>query len=261
MVSSVEEGRGSSISSSSISSRNWGIDNRGSLDLAGNSSVDFMKRLSYDSRGSGLLDNGLTRDSNRDGDIVRGIHMDWDRDLNNVILVDWGIIGDVDLTLNQDRGLDIVDLNLFLDDGGIVGNRSLEDSWDSNGKMRGGGLEDPGVVARDIAGLSKVDLLGDNGGRLVDSGDSRSLSSGGEWCRGCWSNIRGLREGGNITGNKSMASRGRSKALGGTNSNTSRGNTSSQRCGSQAKTGIGWGSTSHGQDKGKSNERSHVASC
>ena len=58
----------------------------------------------------------------------------------------------------------------------------------SNGKMRGGWLEDPGVVARDIAGLSKVDLLCDNGGRLVDSGV-------------------------NITSNKSMASRGRSKAL------------------------------------------------
>ena len=54
--------------------------------------------------------------------------------------------------------------------------------------MRGGWLEDPSVVARDIAGLSKVDLLGDNGGRLVDSGV-------------------------NITSNKSMASRGRSKAL------------------------------------------------
>jgi len=250
MVSSVEEGRGSSISSGSISSRNWGIDNRGSLDLAGNSSVDGMMRASYNSWGSGLLDNGLTRDSNRDGDIVRSIHMDWDRDLNNVVLVYWHIIGDVDLTLNQDRGLDIMDLNLFLDNGGIVGNRSLEDSWDSNGEMRGGGFQDPGVVARDIAGLSKVDLLGDNGGRLVDSGDSRSLSSGGEWCRGSRSNIGGLWEGSNITSNQSMAGRSRSEALGGTNSNTSRGNTSSQRCGSQAKTGIGWGSTSHGHDKG-----------
>ena len=98
--------------------------------------------------------------------------MDWDRDL----------------ALNQNRGLDIMDLNLVLDDGGIVGNRCLEDSWDSNREMRSGVFQDPGVVARDIAGLSKVDLLGDNGGRLVDSG-------------------------GNITSNKSMASRGRSKAL------------------------------------------------
>jgi len=258
----VEEGRGSSIASSSVSSRDWGIDNRGSLDLASDSSIDGMMRFSYNSRGKGLLDNGLTGNSNRDGDIVRGIHMDWDRDLNDVILVYWDIIGDVDLALNQNRGLDIVDLNLLLDDGGIVGNRSLEDSWDSNGEMRGGGFQDPGVVARDIAGLSKVDLLGDNGGRLVDSGDSRSLSSGGEWCRGSRSNIGGLWEGSNITSNQSMTSRGRSKALGGTNSShRASGKASSQRCGSQTKTGIGWGSTSHGQDKGKSNERSHVASC
>jgi len=250
MVSSVEEGRGSSVASSSVSSRNWGIDNRGSLDLTGDSSIDGMMRFSYNSRGKGLLDNGLTGNSNRDGDIVRGIHMDWDRDLNDVILVYWDIIGDVDLALNQNRGLDIVDLNLLLDDGGIVGNRSLEDSWDSNRKMGGGWLEDPGVVARDIAGLSEVDLLGDNWGRLVDSGDSRTLSSGGEWCRGSRSNIGGLWEGSNITSNQSMAGRSRSEALGGTNSNTSRGNTSSQRCGSQAKTGIGWGSTSHGHDKG-----------
>merc|ERR1719348_1834233 len=150
-----------------------------------------------------------------------------------------------------------MDLNLFLDNGGIVGYRSFEHSWDSNGKMGGGRLEDPCVVARDIAGLSKVDLLGDNGGRLVDSGDSRSLSSGGEWCRGSGSNVGGLREGCNITGNQSMSSRGRSKALGGTNSS----HRTSSITSSQTKTGIGWGSTSHRQDKGKSNKRSHVASC
>merc|ERR1719244_440012 len=214
-------------------------------------------RVSFNSGGKSLLDNGLTGDSNRDRDIVRGINMDWGGDLNDVILVDWDIIGDVNLALNQDRGLDIVDLNLFLDNWGIVGNGSLEDSGDSDGKMRGGGLEDPGVVARDIAGLSKVDLLGDNGGRLVDSGDSGTLSSGGERCRGRRGNVGGLREGGDITGNQTMASRGRSKALGGTNSS----HRGSQRSGSQTKTSIGWGSASHGQDKGKSDKRSHVASC
>merc|ERR1740128_1579155 len=99
------------------------------------------------------------------------------------------VIGDINATLNQDGVLDLVDLNLFLDDGGVVSNGSPQDSGDRDGKMRGGGLEDPGGVAGDEAGLVEVHLLGDHGGGLVDGGDTGCLGGGGEGSRGSRGNV------------------------------------------------------------------------
>lgn len=248
----MEEGRGSGISSMGISS--MGIsstdsrgNNRGILDMASDSSIDGMTGVGHNSGGNSLLDNGLTGDSNRDRDIVRGINMDRGGHLDDVVLVDRGIIRDGNLTLNQDRGLDIVDLDLFLDDGGIVSKGSLEDSWDSNGQMRGGRLQDSGVVSRDIVGLSKVDLLGDNGGRLVNSGNSGSLSNSGVRGGGSRFNIRSLCKGGDSTSNQTMSSRGGSMALGDCRASSISSNT--QRGGSQSSCGIGRGTIGHGQEK------------
>merc|ERR1711915_965678 len=70
----------------------------------------------------------------------------------------------------MDWGLDIVDLSLGLDNRGIDSLGSLEDSWDSNWKMGGGWLMDLGGISRNIAGLSIVNLLGDNWCGLVSSG-------------------------------------------------------------------------------------------
>merc|ERR1719347_2195753 len=98
--------------------------------------------------------------------------MDGGGDLDNVGGGEGGIVGDGNLTLNKDGGLDIVYLNLAVDDGSIDGLGSLEDGGDLDREMRGGRLQDSGVVSGDIAGLSIVDLLGDDGLRLVDSGDS-----------------------------------------------------------------------------------------
>jgi len=168
LVSSVVgNSRGTGIStmgksSMGISSTDSRGNNRGILDVSSDSGVDSMKRVGHNSRGNGLLDNGCSSNSHRDWDIVRGINMDGSGHLDDVVLVDSNIIRDFNSTLNQDRGLDIVDLDLLLDDGCIVSNGSLEDSWDSNGQIRGGRLQDPGSIARDIVGLSEVDLLGDN---------------------------------------------------------------------------------------------------
>merc|ERR1719320_2338344 len=52
---------------------------------------------------------------------------------------------------------------------------SLEDSWDSDGKMGGGWLVDPSGVSGHIAGLAEVHLLGDHRGGLVDGGHSSTL--------------------------------------------------------------------------------------
>merc|ERR1719471_1170372 len=63
---------------------------------------------------------------------------------------------------------------------------SLEDSWDSDGEMGGGGLVDLGGVSGDVAGLAVVNLLGDNGSGLVNGGDTGALSMGGvrDWGMG-----------------------------------------------------------------------------
>merc|ERR1712123_268430 len=50
--------------------------------------------------------------------------------------------------------------------------------------MGGGWLVDPGGISGHIAGLSKVHLLGDNWGGLVDGGHSSSLGGGGVRGRG-----------------------------------------------------------------------------
>ena len=234
MFGSVDEGsgRGSSVSSS--------IDDGGGLGDAGDAGVGNMVGVGHHSRGNRLLDDGLTLDWDRDRGIVRGINMDGDGNLDDVILVKWGIIGDGNLALNKDGSLDIVDLNLLVDDGSVDSLGSLEDSWDLDGEMGGGGLEDPGVVSRDIAALSIVDLLGDNGGRLVDGGGSRSLSNGGVGGGGSGLGI-GLVDGlHRSVRDEAVSCRGRASAVG-----HSPGGVGS------SKEGGGGGATHAGQHEGK----------
>merc|ERR1711962_1067193 len=114
--------------------------------------------------------------------------MDGGWDLNDLLGVEGSIIRGINLALNEDRALDVVDLSLGLDNGGVDSLGSLKDSWDSDGKMRGGWLVDLGGVSGHIAGLAEVHLLGDHRGRLVDSGHASTLGGGGVRSRGNWSN-------------------------------------------------------------------------
>merc|ERR1712243_538125 len=98
--------------------------------------------------------------------------MDGSGHRDDVLLVDGDVIGDINTTLDQDG-------DLHVDDGSVVGNSSLQDGGDTDGKMRGGRLVDGGGVSRDEVSGAIVHLLGDHGSLLVDGGDSRSLSSGG----------------------------------------------------------------------------------
>merc|ERR1712054_408270 len=77
-----------------------------------------------------------------------------------------------------------MDLSLGLDNRGVDSLGSLEDSWDSNGKMGSSWLVDLGGISGNIAGLSVVNLLGDNWCGLVNGGDSGSLCSSGVRCWG-----------------------------------------------------------------------------
>ena len=180
--SSVEEGssRGGSIGASSVGT----VGDVAGMHGGEDSTVNEVLGVGHHRGGLGPPDDGLAGNRGGDGNVVGGINVDGGGDLHDVLLVDRHIIGDLNATLDQDGVLDLVDLNLLLDDGGVVSNRALQDGGDRDGKMRGGGLEDPGGVAGDEAGLTEVHLLGDHGGGLVHGGDTGGLGGGGEGSRG-----------------------------------------------------------------------------
>ena len=143
-----------------------------------------MVGLSHHRGGHGLLDDGLSLDRDWDSNIVRGINMDGGWDLDDLLGVEGSVIRGINLALNEDRALDDVDLSLGLDNGGVDSLGSLEDSWDSDGKMRGGWLVDLGGISRHIAGLAEVHLLVDHRGKLVDGGHASTLCGSGVRSRG-----------------------------------------------------------------------------
>ena len=70
----------------------------------------------------------------------------------------------------------------MLSEGDIGSSLHSWDSWDSNGKIGSSWLVDLGGISGNIAGLSIVNLLGDNWCGLVNGGDSGSLFSSGVRC-------------------------------------------------------------------------------
>jgi len=250
--------------------------------ISGNSGGGIdMVRVSHDSGGNGLLDDGLSLDGDWVRDIVRGINMDGGWDLNDPLGVEGSIKRGINLALNEDGILDIVDFSLGLDNGGVDSVGSPEDSWDSDGKMGGGWLVDPGGISGHIAGLSKVHLLGDNWGGLVDGGHSSSLGCGGVRGRGSGGGICYWGMGDNGAGGVVLSSVGNWGSDRGCGSKRSCGitktmNSSKRSCGitktvnsSKSKSGIAKVSPSDGhisgsaesasQNKGKCHKRSHIA--
>merc|ERR1719356_507493 len=180
LFSSVEEG----------SSRSGGVgtDSRvgdvASVDGGEDTTVDDVLGVGHHGGGLGPLDDWLAGNGSGHVHIVGGIHVDGGGHLHDVLLVDGHVVGHLNATLNKDGVLHLVHLNLLLDDGGVVGEGSLEHGGDGDGEMGGGGLEDPGGVAGDKAGLTKVHLLGHHGGGLVHGGHALGLGGGGEGSRG-----------------------------------------------------------------------------
>ena len=82
----------------------------------------------------------------------------------------------------------------MLSEGDIGSSLHSWDSWDSNGKIGSSWLVDLGGISRNIAGLSIVNLLGDNWCGLVNDGDSGSLFSSGVRCWGSGYRLQELRE-------------------------------------------------------------------
>jgi len=131
--------------------------------------------VGVDGSSNGLLDDGLTLDGDGVGNGIRSINVDRGGDLNDLFSVDGDIIGDLNTSFNIDRLVHGVHLDLFLDDGSTNTLGATEDGGHLDGEMGGGGLVDGGSITGHIAGLSKVDLLRDNRGGLVEGGDALSL--------------------------------------------------------------------------------------
>merc|ERR1719315_677458 len=144
------------------------------MDGAHNSGVDVVLGVGDHGGSLGVLHDGLALDGHGVGDVVGGVHMDGGGDLDDVLLVDGDIIGDLDL---------------LLDDGGVVGDGAPEDGGHGDGEVGGGGLQDPGGVPGDEAGLSVVNLLGDHGGGLVHGGHALGLGGGDIGGGGGWGHI------------------------------------------------------------------------
>jgi len=264
------DGRGSSVSGNSGSSgvssdSNWG------------SSVDVV-RVSHDGGSNGLLDDGLSLDGNWDGDVVWGVNVDWGGDLDDLLGKERSVIGGIVWLVDKDGLLDVVDLSLGLDDGGVDGLGSLEDGWDSDGEMGGGGLVDLGGVSGDVAGLAVVNLLGDNGSGLVNGGDTGALGMGGVRSRGSGFSISDWGVGDNWAGRVVLGSVGNWSSGSHSGSGSNCGSSCYSNSGgsgsiaktvdsgesktSVANTGngyISWGAESASHDKGKCHKRSHVA--
>ena len=139
--------------------------------------------------GHGLPHDGLSLDGDWDGDVVGSVNMDGGGNLNDLLGVEGGVEGGIVRLVDEDGVLDLVNLLHGLDNGGVDSLGSPEDGWDGDGKVRGGGLDDPGGVAGHVVGLTEVDLLGDDRGRLVDGGDSLCLMDGGVRSGGGGSNV------------------------------------------------------------------------
>jgi len=135
--------------------------------------------LGMDGRSDGLLDDGLTGNSDWVGNLVGGVYVDGGGDLDDFLGVERSVVGNLNTTFNIVGFVDGVDLGLLGDDGGVGGDGATEDGGDGDGEMRGGRFDDTGGVAGDVGGLTEMDLFGDDWLGLDDSGDTGSLGVGG----------------------------------------------------------------------------------
>jgi len=247
---------------------NRGSSNVSSITNGSGSSVD-MVGVSHNRGSDSLLDDGLSLDWGGDSDIVWSINMDGGWDLNDLLGVEGSIIRGINLALNKDWALDVVDFSLGLDNGGVDSLGSLEDSWDSNGKMRGGWLVDLGGVSGHIAGLAEVHLLGDHRGGLVDGGDSSTLGCCGVRSRGSWLSISYWGMGDNWASRVVLSSISNGSSSSSNWSNSSNWGSSSiaktmdssktKSCIGASNGKISRGAIGTSHHKGKGHKRSHIA--
>ena len=117
-----------------------------------------------------LLDNGGTDNGGGhfNGDGLG--HMDGSGHFNDPFDVFDDVIRDIVGLLDMDGLVDGVDLLLDGDDGSADGLGTLQGGGHGDLEVRDGGLQDLGGVAGDVAGLSQVDLFGDDGFGFVDGG-------------------------------------------------------------------------------------------
>ena len=115
--------------------------------MSNGSSDGSVVGVGDDGSSHGLSHNGLSNNRDGVGDGIGFVNMNWSGDLNNLFSEDGDIIGYLDTSLNIDGLIDGVDLGLGLDNGGVDGLGSLEDSGHLDGKMGGGRLVNSSGIA------------------------------------------------------------------------------------------------------------------
>ena len=93
----------------------------------------------------GSLDDRLAGNRSWHVHVVWGVHVDGGGHLHDILMALRHVAGHLSATLNQAGVLHPVHLDLPLDDGGVVGDGSLEHGGDRDGEAEGrGGLGDLG---------------------------------------------------------------------------------------------------------------------
>ena len=85
----------------------------------------------------GSLDDRLAGNRSWHVHVVGGVHVDGGGHLHDILLVLGHVAGHLSATLNQAGVLHPVHLDLPLDDGGVVGDGSLEHGGDRDGEAEG----------------------------------------------------------------------------------------------------------------------------
>jgi hypothetical protein len=80
------------------------------------------------------------------------------------------IIGDIVGSCDMLRLVDLMDFFLNCHNGSVVSHGAPQGSRHSNLEIRNGGFQNLGGVPRNISGLAKMDLFGDNGFGFVNGG-------------------------------------------------------------------------------------------
>jgi len=245
-------GNETGMSSISVSGNETGMSSNNTVHGVGGGGN--VGAVGVDGSSNGLLDDGLTLDGDGVGNGIRSINVDGGGDLNDLFSVDGDVIGDLNTSLNIDRLVHGVHLDLFLDDGSTNTLGATEDGGHLDGEMGGGGLVDGCSITGHIAGLSKVDLLRDNRGGLVEGGDALSLGvhrvGGGQRHSGGGSGY------GNCGGSSNSGHRGSgSIAMSGKEPMSGNETMSGQET-SMSNQGSGWGAEGGG-DNAKCNKSPH----
>ena len=132
-----------------------------------------------DGGGLPVLDDVMAADGGGDGHVVGPVHVHGAGHIDELLLVDGDVVGDLDGPLDGDGLVDDVGLHGGLDDGGVGPHGALEGGGHGDLEVGDGGLQDGAGVAGDEVLAAEVELLLDLDGGLGEDLDGGAGNVGG----------------------------------------------------------------------------------